>query len=135
MIGGLLLLAMLQVPDSLVVRVAVPASQKSDTTIVLVEVGTDSLSAVLERARLANEAERALEVAIEACGCVDSGPPDWFYAGILALGSAGLWIWHKKDPPPGDDIDLVQTQTQESGGDTHHHDHGKPRRGSIEGGE
>lgn len=112
---ALLLFAMLQVPpDSVVVGIRPvygPAAapqiiQVDDSTVVRVEVYTDSLAAAF--ARGAEAAEIALARDIQACGC-GGGPPDWFWAGSLALGVAALVVWSAKEETQ---INITNTQDQ-----------------------
>lgn len=86
----LLLLAMLQAaPDTMVVRVPLPAQDPAPAPVVHVEVHTDSLAAAYERGAAASERAVALAVAGsgESCGC---GAPGWFYAGVLTLGTVAV---------------------------------------------
>ena len=105
---SLLLIAMLQIaPDTLWVGVPVPIQEtRGDTTIVNVNVYSDSLAVALERG--AARGELALAEAIGACDCVDNGPPNWFYAGVLTVGAAFLYRYWTKDSPPDqpDNIDI-----------------------------
>lgn len=103
---GLMLLAMLQVApqDTVVVRVPIPqpqVEQARDTTIVSVDVTpvSDSILAGVARAQL------ALNDAIRACGCSDSGTPEWFYAGILTLSTLFLYRYWQTT---GSDDDVLE---------------------------
>lgn len=99
--SALIMLAMLQVPDTLVVRVPLPTTEPVAVTAppvsVNVEIHADSLAAVY--ARGAEAAERAVAVhlandgaAQDGCGC---GVPGWFYAGALVIGAAAVSaLWY-----------------------------------------
>ena len=120
----LLLLAMMQVPDTLTVRVPMPTqTQRADTTIVRVDVRHEAVPVeILEGAQ---RSEAALVAAIEACGCGGSaGPPHWFYAGVLTLGAGFLYRYWTKDSvaPEGADID-VDVDVE------HGHPHGRGKHG------
>lgn len=87
--NALLMLAMLQVApqDTVVVRVPIPEREQiADTTIVYVDVDVHPVS---DSVVLAVQA--SIDNALTACCLERPGRPDWFYAGILTLGSLFLY--------------------------------------------
>lgn len=105
----LLFAAMLQVPQDTVVLTVPMPPQVRDTTVVNVHVPPipDSILTGVSRA------QEALNEAILACGCTSAGgPPDWFYAGVLTLGSLFLyryWSGGDDDDDHTHDIDVDVT--------------------------
>ena len=100
--AALVLAAMLQVPpaqDTVVVRVPIPqVEQRQDTTLVTVNVApvSDSILAGVARAQL------ALNDALAACACSERGRPDWFYAGVLTLGTLFLYRYWRNSTEEDD---------------------------------
>lgn len=101
----LLLALLLQVPqDTVVVRVPIPQPEATrDTTIIDLTVDMqpfgDSLLAVISRV------QADVNASISACSeCqASAGPPDWFYAGVLTLGSLFLYRYWRTSSPDDDD--------------------------------
>ena len=92
---ALLLLAMLQVPDTLTVRVPLPRQEVPRDTVVNVvevQVHTDSLAAAYREG--AARAELSLAQALEGCGC-SQGDPWWFHGGLLALGAVAVYYYRQ----------------------------------------
>ena len=94
----MLLLALLQAPQD-TARFVFPVPRVEavrDTTVVEVNVYTDSLAAALQRG---TDAARA--AAINDCGCVvESGAPGWFYPALTTLLSAAVlryWLNSRAD--------------------------------------
>lgn len=128
MISAAILAMMLQVPaqDTVVVRVPLPQAETvRDTTVVNVDVNmeTDSLASVIARV------QADVNAAIEAAGCNCGGPPQWFYAGVLTLGSLFLYkYWSNSDRDDdaeimGDDMEpqVYEVPEPEDPCDSGHH--------------
>lgn len=130
----LLLLAMMQVPaDTIRTEFVIPVPRAEvvrDTTPIIVNVETSVPDSVMHAIYRAGAAD-ARAAAAEACACMDSGPPDWFWAGLLVLGTYGVYVWSQKDAP---EITVSSSSTAEGGegGDGGHH-HGHPHKGKPHG--
>ena len=114
---ALLVLAMLQVPtDTIRTEFVIPVPRQEAPAPAIVDVDvvipTDSLARIFEQG--AARSERALADALESCGCVDGGPPDWFWAGVLAVTTYGIYVWSKKE---GIDINVTTSSEGGDGGD------------------
>lgn len=97
MISSLLFALAIQVPpDSTVVRVTMPNRREP---VVQVNPTPVSIQLVEDSAAVRRAAQRdsVLLTGLQSCGCatVDTGPPDWFYTGLLALGTYTLYRLNK----------------------------------------
>src|SRR5690606_1718276 len=73
-------------------RQAAPVAPPVNVTVA---VPVDSLADAYRQG--AEASQMALAEAIKACGCADSGPPNWFWAGALTLGAGFLYRYWTKD--------------------------------------
>lgn len=86
----LLALLLAQQPAQVDTSTVLIIREAGDTTVVTVDVDiavrVDSLAVRLERIAAARAAGAE---AVQP----DAGPPDWFWAGLLTLGTAAVYVW------------------------------------------